>query len=262
MAVFRLKVSHQSLGAEQFGFAVQLSPVSPGVLNRCRLLCPEWRHFVDEEHSKTDPPVQFAQSDDAEEQPCRWLSREFWWKGFLKFGIEVWRCRRLWESRVLWETKRQLVDLQGEKVEMWRKVQEEKDSYYSKTHPNSISIGMDGKTDTDAYAKLNNGCSPRTCPTHTTHICVVCVGHVYTWTHRDEMKHTATNMHYVCTNQDTRLSDFPLTERLPIQERERGPNLRRQRLASLHRDLSLVQIDLVAACTDSGKLSWKCEYPP
>ena len=29
-----------------------------------------------------------------------------------------------------------------------------------------------------------------------------------------------------------------------------------------HRDLAPVQIDLAAACTDSGKLSRKCEYPP
>ena len=29
-----------------------------------------------------------------------------------------------------------------------------------------------------------------------------------------------------------------------------------------HRDLTPVQIDLAAACTDSGKLSRKCEYPP
>ena len=29
-----------------------------------------------------------------------------------------------------------------------------------------------------------------------------------------------------------------------------------------HRDLASVQIDLVAAYTDSGKLSRKCEYPP
>ena len=28
-----------------------------------------------------------------------------------------------------------------------------------------------------------------------------------------------------------------------------------------HRDLAPVQIDLAAACTDSGKLSRKCEYP-
>ena len=31
---------------------------------------------------------------------------------------------------------------------------------------------------------------------------------------------------------------------------------------SLHRDLAPVQIDLAAACTDSGKLSRKCKYPP
>ena len=30
----------------------------------------------------------------------------------------------------------------------------------------------------------------------------------------------------------------------------------------IHRDLAPVQIDLAAACTDSGKLSRKCEYPP
>ena len=30
----------------------------------------------------------------------------------------------------------------------------------------------------------------------------------------------------------------------------------------LHRDLAPVQNDLAAACTDSGKLSRKCEYPP
>ena len=29
-----------------------------------------------------------------------------------------------------------------------------------------------------------------------------------------------------------------------------------------HRDLAPVQIDLAAACTGSGKLSRKCEYPP
>ena len=29
-----------------------------------------------------------------------------------------------------------------------------------------------------------------------------------------------------------------------------------------HRDLAPVQIDLAVACTDSGKLSRKCEYPP
>ena len=29
-----------------------------------------------------------------------------------------------------------------------------------------------------------------------------------------------------------------------------------------HRNLAPVQIDLAAACTDSGKLSRKCEYPP
>ena len=32
--------------------------------------------------------------------------------------------------------------------------------------------------------------------------------------------------------------------------------------AFLHRDLAPVQIDLAAACTDSVKLSRKCEYPP
>ena len=52
------------------------------------------------------------------------------------------------------------------------------------------------------------------------------------------------------------ISSFVCTEecwRLKEEERKRT---RRE-----HRDLAPVQIDLAAACTDSGKLSRKCEYP-
>ena len=45
------------------------------------------------------------------------------------------------------------------------------------------------------------------------------------------------------------------------KQRARNRSLR-QKLAYPHRDLAPVQIDLAAACTDSGKSGRKCEYPP
>ena len=46
------------------------------------------------------------------------------------------------------------------------------------------------------------------------------------------------------------------------RERERDTETDGSDVSLVHRDLSPVQIDLAVACTDSGKLSRKCEYPP
>ena len=75
-----------------------------------------------------------------------------------------------------------------------------------------------------------------------------------------QKRHTITaskETHHHCLKTDNSIA----SKRDTITASKETPSLL-QKDTITHRDLAPIQIDLAAACTDSGKLSRKCEYPP